>query len=178
MLLFPDERSSLSDTSTGNGVDQMKATVTTTIVTDAIDRSDSMVDQADAKITSLPQGINQESVPIIPSTVSATSVFQQTPSTRKFDADWKTSLQVSRPQSHLPWSHLALTHPYLLGQGHRLRFFAPDELIRLFGFTNIDTLDVTTGKGEETGFFPPGMTLLWRVRTSSLSHDVSPPLFS
>ena len=97
VLLFPDERTSRNDVNTDSSVEQMKATATTTIL--------------DAKTTNLIKEPEQETDPVIPSSVSAVSAFQQTPSTRKFDADWKTSLQVtSNPTVPAP-STLALIFP-------------------------------------------------------------------
>jgi len=71
----------------------------------------------------------------------AASVFQQAPSKRKFDANWQSALQ-----------------------GRRLRFFAPEELARLFGFVDIDVDasaegDASAGiTGSRGVFFPPGVS--------------------
>ena len=106
VLLFPDDRSSRNDISTDSSLEHMKAKATTsssTVATEANENAGSMLkqsvespllEQAELEFSTVQHRLKQETSPTIPSPISAVSVFQQTPSTRKFDADWKTSLQV------------------------------------------------------------------------------------
>ena len=103
VLLFPDDRSSRNDINTDSSLEHMKAKATTsssTVATEANENAGSVLKQspllehAELEFTTVQHRLKQETGPIISSPISAVSVFQQTPSTRKFDADWKTSLQV------------------------------------------------------------------------------------
>lgn len=173
MLLFPDDRSSRNEVNTDSSLEHLNVKATTTsstTVTEANKNTGSVLKQLgeisllrlDEFETTVQQGLKQGTAPIILSPISAVSVFQQSPSTRKFDSDWKTSLQV-RCFPPLSQTHSALIFAtrVLFEQGYRLRFFSPDELIRLFGFINIEPLDSAPKQNEEkerTRFFPPGMT--------------------
>jgi len=176
VLLFPDDRSSHNDdVNTDSSLEHPNVKATTTSSTTGTEEANKNTDSVLKQLAEIPllrqddfettvqQGLKQGTAPIILSPISAVSVFQQSPSTRKFDADWKTSLQVRCvPPSFLSQfrSNLFFITRILFEQGYRLRFFSPDELIRLFGFINIDHFDSAAEQNEEkerTGFFPPGM---------------------
>ena len=99
VLLIPDDRKSRNDASTDSIGEQIKATamtISTSTAAETVDKADSLLNQAVVANMNLKKGNEHALEPtIIPSSNSAVSVFQQTPSTRKFDADWKTSLKVT-----------------------------------------------------------------------------------
>jgi len=94
VLLFPDGRSSSNEISTDDDVTDANDTACAVLEQGV---GNPLLGQAELKTTNSQRGFEQETEPIIPSSLSTVSIFKQAPSTRKFDADWKASLQVNPP---------------------------------------------------------------------------------
>lgn len=90
---------------------------TQTFLSEASGFADTTVQLDNAISTVIPEQLISncpETNVVLPSTDNP--LFRIAPEKRKFDMDWKDQLK-----------------------GHKLRFFSPDELIRLFGFAGIDS---------------------------------------